>query len=35
MSAALVKELRERPGLGLLEFMKALAAAGVDVDEAI
>ena len=32
MSAALVKELRERTGLGLLECKKALAAAGGDVD---
>ena len=29
MSAALVKELRERTGLGLLECKKALAAAGI------
>ena len=35
MSAALVKELRERTGLGLLECKKALAAAGGDVDKAI
>jgi len=35
MSAALVKELRERTGLGLLECKKALAAAGGDVDLAI
>jgi elongation factor Ts len=35
MSAALVKELRERTGLGLLECKKALAAAGGDVDQAI
>jgi len=35
MSAALVKELRERTGLGLLECKKALAAAGGDVDRAI
>ena len=35
MSAALVKELRERTGLGLLECKKALAAADGDVDKAI
>ncbi|PIE37936.1 MAG: elongation factor Ts [Gammaproteobacteria bacterium] len=35
MSAALVKELRERTGLGLLECKKALAAAGGDVEAAI
>jgi len=35
MSAALVKELRERTGLGLLECKKALAAAGGDVEKAI
>jgi elongation factor Ts len=35
MSAKLVKELRERTGLGLLECKKALAAAGGDVDKAI
>jgi len=35
MSAVLVKELRERTGLGLLECKKALAAAGGDVDQAI
>jgi elongation factor Ts len=35
MSAALVKELRERTGLGLLECKRALAAAGGDVDLAI
>ena len=35
MSAALVKELRERTGLGLLECKRALAAAGGDVDKAI
>ena len=35
MSAAQVKELRERTGLGLLECKKALAAAGGDVDLAI
>ncbi len=35
MSAALVKELRERTGLGLLECKKALAAVGGDVQMAI
>ena len=35
MSAALVKELRERTGLGLLECKKALTAAGGDVEVAI
>ena len=35
MSAALIKELRERTGLGLLECKKALAAAGGDVEKAI
>ena len=35
MSAALVKELRERTGLGLLECKKALAAASGDVELAI
>ena len=35
MSAALVKELRERTGLGLLECKRALAAAGGDVELAI
>ena len=35
MSAALVKELRERTGLGLLECKKALAAANGDVEVAI
>ena len=35
MSAALVKELRERTGLGLLECQKALGEAGGDVDAAI
>ena len=35
MSASLVKELRERTGLGLLECKKALAAANGDVDVAI
>ena len=35
MSAALVKELRERTGLGLLECKKALAEAEGDIDAAI
>ncbi|RLA48726.1 MAG: elongation factor Ts [Gammaproteobacteria bacterium] len=35
MSAALIKELRERTGLGLLECKKALAAAAGDVEKAI
>ena len=35
MSAALVKELRERTGLGLLECKKALGEAGGGVDAAI
>ncbi len=35
MSAALVKELRERTGLGLLECKKALSEANGDVDAAI
>lgn len=35
MSAALVKELRERTGLGLLECKRALAAAGGDIEVAI
>ena len=35
MSAALVKELRERTGLGLLECKKALAACDGDVEQAI
>ena len=35
MSAALVKELRERTGLGLLECKKALTEAGGDIDAAI
>jgi elongation factor Ts len=35
MSAALVKELRERTGLGLLECKKALTDANGDVDAAI
>ncbi|MDA0630718.1 MAG: translation elongation factor Ts, partial [Proteobacteria bacterium] len=35
MSAALVKELRERTGLGLMECKKALAEANNDVEAAI
>ncbi|MDG0980599.1 MAG: translation elongation factor Ts [Halieaceae bacterium] len=35
MSAALVKELRERTGLGLLECKKALAEASGDIEKAI
>jgi elongation factor Ts len=35
MSASLVKELRERTGLGLLECKKALSAANGDIDAAI
>lgn len=35
MSAALVKELRERTGLGLLECKKALASANGDIELAI
>ena len=35
MSAALVKELRERTGLGLMECKKALSEAGDDIDAAI
>lgn len=35
MSAALVKELRERTGLGLLECKKALAEAGGNIEAAI
>ncbi|RLQ21406.1 elongation factor Ts [Seongchinamella sediminis] len=35
MSAKLVKELRERTGLGLLECKKALAAADGDIEKAI
>jgi len=35
MSAALIKELRERTGLGLLECKKALAEADGDIDAAI
>jgi len=35
VSAKLVKELRERTGLGMMECKKALAAAGGDIDVAI
>jgi elongation factor Ts len=35
VSAKLVKELRERTGLGMMECKKALAAAGGDIDAAI
>ena len=35
MSAALVKELRERTGLGLLECKRALKEASNDIDAAI
>ena len=35
MSVALVKELRERTGLGMLECKKALAAADGDIEKAI
>ena len=35
MSAALIKELRERTGLGLLECKKALSDSNGDVDQAI
>ena len=35
MSVALVKELRERTGLGMMECKKALVAAGNDIDKAI
>src|SRR5262245_5739291 len=34
ISAALVKELRERTGLGMMECKKALAEAGGDLDKA-
>ena len=34
ISAALVKELRERTGLGMMECKKALAEAGGDIDKA-
>ena len=35
VSAALVKELRERTGLGMMECKKALVAANADVEVAI
>ena len=35
VSAKLVKELRERTGLGMMECKKALAESGGDVDKAI
>ncbi|TPD54244.1 MAG: elongation factor Ts [Thalassolituus maritimus] len=35
VSAAQVKELRERTGLGMMECKKALTAAGGDIDQAI
>jgi len=35
VSAALVKELRERTGLGMMECKKALAAANADIEVAI
>ena len=35
MSAALIKELRERTGLGLLECKKALSESNGDIDQAI
>ncbi len=35
VSAAMVKELRERTGLGMMECKKALAEAGGDIDKAI
>ncbi|MBT5209609.1 MAG: elongation factor Ts, partial [Halieaceae bacterium] len=35
MSAVLVKELRERTGLGLLECKRALKEADNDIDAAI
>jgi len=35
VSAKLVKELRERTGLGMMECKKALAAADGDIDVAI
>jgi elongation factor Ts len=35
ISASMVKELRERTGLGMMECKKALAAAGGDIDVAI
>ena len=35
VSAAMVKELRERTGLGMMECKKALTAAGGDIEVAI
>lgn len=35
ISASMVKDLRERTGLGMMECKKALAAAGGDIDKAI
>jgi len=35
ISASMVKELRERTGLGMLECKKALAESGGDIDQAI
>lgn len=35
VTAALVKELRERTGLGMMECKKALVEAGADIDKAI
>ena len=35
ISAAMVKELRERTGLGMMDCKKALAAARGDIDRAI
>lgn len=35
ITAAMVKELRERTGLGMMECKKALTAAGGDIDKAI
>ncbi|MBH9212580.1 translation elongation factor Ts, partial [Pseudomonas aeruginosa] len=35
ITAAMVKELRERTGLGMMECKKALTAAGGDIEKAI
>ena len=35
ITAALVKELRERTGQGMMECKKALVAAGGDIEKAI
>ena len=35
VTASLVKELRERTGLGMMECKRALAEAGADIDKAI